>query len=81
MEDGYIKVGSKVSVNASIEWPIHGWGNVSHSSVGVVTRLDDDGQMRINFPEQEGWMGQLEEMVLIANKSGMTDLLIAVQSF
>lgn len=53
-----------------MEEPTHGWGKVSHSSVGVVTRMVDDGEMKIDFPEQEDWIGQLEEMELVTNGTG-----------
>ncbi len=53
-----------------MEEPFYQWGQVNHSSVGVVTKLDDDGEMRINFPHQEDWMGKLEEMELVTNQTG-----------
>ncbi len=63
-------MGSKVRVKATVEEPFHQWGQVNHSSVGVVTQLDDDGEMRIDFPEQKYWMGKLEEMELVTNRTG-----------
>ncbi len=69
-EDEQIKVGSKVRVKSSVEEPFYKWGQVNHSSVGVVTKLDDDGEMRINFPYQEDWMGKLDEMELVTNQTG-----------
>ena len=38
---------------------------MTHESVGVVLRIDDDGEMIIDFPEQSGWLGVLSEMELV----------------
>ena len=62
-------MGSHVRVKPSVSSPEYGWGSVTHDSVGVVTRLDDDGEMRIDFPEFSDWMGKLDEMELATNET------------
>jgi hypothetical protein len=32
---------------------------------GVVTRIDGDGDLRIDFPEQSGWTGKSSEMEVV----------------
>ncbi len=52
-----------VSVKASVESPYYKWGPfVNHSSVGIVTKLDEDGQIRIDFPGATNWMGKVSEI-------------------
>ena len=67
-----IVVGSLVRVKPSVFSPHYGWGSVTSDSVGVVTRLDDNGEMTIDFPEHSGWMGYLDEMELATNDTGIT---------
>ncbi len=60
-----IQVGDNVRVKASVVSPTHGWGSVTHASVGVVTEVKDDGSMEIDFPEQSYWSGRIEEMEIV----------------
>ena len=71
-EDSEIKVGDRVRVKASVETPRYNWGSkgVSHDSVGVVTRLDSDGEMRVDFPEHSDWMAFLSEMEKVTDEDG-----------
>ena len=39
----------------------HGWGSASHTSVGVIARIDGAG-VTVNFREHEGWSGVLSEL-------------------
>ena len=39
---------------------------MSHKSVGVVQRIDDDGDIWVDFSNHSGWMGRLREMELAA---------------
>ena len=46
-------VGDLVRVRQTVASPVHGWGSVSHLSVGVVTRISGT-DVRVDFAEQEG---------------------------
>lgn len=59
---GELKVGDRVRVKKSVKSPAHGWGSVSHSSVGTLTSVSGDS-CEIDFPEQSGWDGKLSEMI------------------
>ena len=66
-----IKVGDRVRVKPSVTTPKYKWGSVSHASVGVVTeisggggggRANGNGDVRVDFPQQNKWVGLLAEM-------------------
>ncbi len=58
-----VKVGDLVRVKPSVLKPHLGWGSVSHRSVGKIVALDHDRKRcTVDFPEQGGWRGLLEEM-------------------
>jgi hypothetical protein len=38
---------------------------VHGTRAGVVTRIDGDGDLRIDFPEQSGWTGKSSEMEVV----------------
>ena len=57
-----LHVGDSVRVKPSVKKPKFKWNGVSHSSVGVVLRLDDDGDIFVRFPEEETWRGRQVEM-------------------
>ncbi len=58
-----VKVGDLVRVKPSVLKPHLGWGSVSHRSVGKIVALNPDRKgCTVDFPEQGGWMGLLEEM-------------------
>ena len=47
--------------------PKYKWGSVSHASVGVVTEISGggragNGDVRVDFPQQNKWVGLLAEM-------------------
>ncbi|CAC5416866.1 unnamed protein product [Mytilus coruscus] len=58
-----IKVGDRVRVKPSVERPHHGWGCISHRSVGEVLSLEGS-VLHIQFPELNDWRGLLREMEL-----------------
>lgn len=41
VEEEELKIGDWVKVKASVSTPVHQWGEVSHSSIGVVHRMED----------------------------------------
>ena len=58
-------------VKPSVTTPKYKWGSVSHASVGVVTeisgggsggRANGNGDVRVDFPQQNKWVGLLAEM-------------------
>jgi hypothetical protein len=45
--------------------PSSGWGSANADSVGVIVRIDGTS-VRVDFPEQSGWNGSLDEMALVS---------------
>ncbi|KAI4898736.1 hypothetical protein NFI96_007112 [Prochilodus magdalenae] len=60
---GCFSVGDRVRVKPSVISPKRGWGNASHSSVGVVTALNGE-IVTVDFPEQKSWKAIVSEMEL-----------------
>ncbi|KAL9386408.1 hypothetical protein Peur_019532 [Populus x canadensis] len=48
VEDKELHIGEWVKVRASVSTPTHQWGEVNHSSVGVVHRMEN-GDLRVAF--------------------------------
>jgi len=48
VEDEELHIGDWVKVRASVSTPTHLWGEVNHSSVGVVHRMEN-GDLRVAF--------------------------------
>mmetsp|Transcript_68047 Transcript_68047/g.148334 ORF Transcript_68047/g.148334 Transcript_68047/m.148334 type:complete len:815 (-) Transcript_68047:352-2796(-) len=58
-----LKVGDKVKVRADISEPKYKWGSVKPGMVGVLKRIDDDGDCFVAFPELPRlWRGLCSEM-------------------
>lgn len=57
------KTGDRVRVKASVKTPTWGWGAVKHGDVGVVRHVG--GRMAVDFPAQEDWTAEPEEMELV----------------
>lgn len=55
-------IGDVVRVKPSVSSPSYGFGSVSHSSVGTLQSISDDGNCKIDFPEQSDWTGRLLEL-------------------
>lgn len=60
--DAPLQVGQTVKVKPELEEPRFGWGNVSHSSVGVLKSISG-AQAEVDLPEQSGWSASLSELV------------------
>lgn len=60
------KAGDKVRliVDADDE-PKFGWGEVSPGDEGVISHIDSDGDLIVNFPAQYGWIADSKELVLV----------------
>ncbi len=60
-----IVVGSHVRIKSNVSAPRYKWGSVLRGSVGVVTAINDNGDVTVDFPQQFSWTGQLNEMELV----------------
>ncbi|KAL5799381.1 hypothetical protein ACOSQ4_032265 [Xanthoceras sorbifolium] len=49
VEEVELQIGDWVRVRASVATPVYHWGEVSHSSMGVVHRLMEDGELLVAF--------------------------------
>ncbi|XP_057827234.1 E3 ubiquitin-protein ligase KEG isoform X2 [Cryptomeria japonica] len=49
IEEQPICIGDWVRVKPSVPTPTHQWGEVTHKSIGVVHKIDDDGDLRVAF--------------------------------
>ncbi|KAK2884232.1 hypothetical protein Q8A67_017869 [Cirrhinus molitorella] len=58
------KIGNRVGVKSSVKDPKHGWGSVTHKSIGVIKRIQGESLI-VDFPEQTDWTGVTSEMELI----------------
>lgn len=68
--DNTIVVGSHVRIKANVSTPRYKWGSAVRGSVGVVTAINDNGDITVDFPQQFSWTGQLSEMELVSNFQG-----------
>ena len=60
-------VGARVRVKRSVSRPTYGWGpGVTHDKVGIVKRVDPDGDLKVDFPDHKGWKGKSSEMEVVA---------------
>jgi hypothetical protein len=57
-----LRRGARVRVRRSVSSPKYGWGEVDHDSIGVVTRVDDDGDAHVDFPAQSSWLAVASEL-------------------
>ena len=54
-------------VKVICDHPIFGWGPfVKKGDVGVVSKVGDNGEMRVDFPDHPGWFGHSKEFELVA---------------
>ena len=60
---------ARVRVKRSVSNPTYGWGSVAHDKVGIVKRVDPDGDLKVDFPEHSGWTGKSSEMEVITARS------------
>ena len=60
-----LNVGDVVRVKPSVSKPAYGWGSVTHNSVGIVIRVDSDGDLKVDWPNSPGWNGKSSEMELV----------------
>lgn len=60
-----IMVGSHVRNRTNIATPRYKWGSVPRESIGVVTSMNDNGDITVDFPQQFNWSGHVSEMELV----------------
>lgn len=63
--DQTITVGSHVRIRQNVSTPRYKWGSVSSNSIGVVTAVNRNGNIRVDFPQQFNWTGHISEMELV----------------
>ncbi|XP_016303536.1 uncharacterized protein LOC107659198 isoform X1 [Sinocyclocheilus anshuiensis] len=68
--ESVIKIGDQVCVKMSVVTPTHKWGAVTHKSIGVVQKIQDESLI-VDFPEHKKWTGLVSEMELVTS----TDLV------
>ncbi|XP_048062451.1 E3 ubiquitin/ISG15 ligase TRIM25 isoform X3 [Megalobrama amblycephala] len=59
------KIGNRVRVRSSVKEPKHGWGSVTHNSIGVIKKIQGES-LTVDFPDQTDWTGVLSEMELMS---------------
>lgn len=62
------KIGDKVRVRKNVEEPKYKWGSVSPGDIGVVVKIDSEGDLKVDFPAQSDWDAYPPEMELAVNK-------------
>lgn len=60
-----IMVGSHVRIHQNVLTPRYKWGSVVPGSIGVVTAINDNGDINVDFPTQFNWCGKIDEMELV----------------
>lgn len=62
-----ITIGSHVRIKSSILMPRYKWGSltVQSASIGIVTSINENSDVTVDFPEQFNWTGHLSEMELV----------------
>lgn len=60
-----IMVGSHVRIRSNVATPRYKWGSVPRGSIGVVTAVNENGTVSVDFPQQFNWTGQINEMELV----------------
>ncbi|XP_051952515.1 E3 ubiquitin/ISG15 ligase TRIM25-like isoform X2 [Xyrauchen texanus] len=61
-----LDIGNRVCVRSSVTNPKHGWGEVTHSSIGVIKKIQGE-YLTVDFPEQIDWIGIISEMELVTS--------------
>ncbi|XP_045542472.1 probable E3 ubiquitin-protein ligase HERC2 [Papilio machaon] len=62
--------GDRVRVRAAVTQPRYKWGCIDHTCIGTVTGVSGNGRdLRVDFPQQPGWTGQVSEMELVTDQS------------
>lgn len=60
-----IMVGSHVRNRLNVTTPRYKWGSVPRDSIGVVSSINDNGDITVDFPQQFNWTGHVSEMELV----------------
>ncbi|XP_031621811.1 probable E3 ubiquitin-protein ligase HERC2 [Contarinia nasturtii] len=65
VESTTIMVGSHVRIRQNVSTPRYRWGSVTNGSIGVVTSINENGDVTVDFPQQFNWTGTVNEMELV----------------
>lgn len=60
-----ITVGSHVRIRQNVSTPRYKWGSVAPGSIGVVTAINENGDVIVDFPQQFNWCGVQMELELV----------------
>lgn len=60
-----IMVGSYVRIRQNISTPRYKWGSVAPGSIGVITAINENGDVSIDFPQQFNWSSHITEIELV----------------
>ncbi|XP_040568701.2 LOW QUALITY PROTEIN: E3 ubiquitin-protein ligase HERC2-like [Lepeophtheirus salmonis] len=60
-----IKIGDSVRVKSTVHNPWYKWGCINHNSIGVVTSINPNGNIIVDFPLQNNWTGLVSEMEVV----------------
>ena len=53
----------------TVQTPKYNWGSVKYESVGKVLAITNNGkEIKVDFPEQSGWNGALDEVEKVLSK-------------
>lgn len=66
-----IVVGSHVRIKSNASTSRYKWSQVPRGSVGIVTSINDNGDVTVDFPQQIGWTGHLNELVCHGNSASV----------
>ena len=66
LEIGYreLQEGDRIKIKPTVAEPIHGCGDVTHDSIGIVKDVSND-TVTVDFPEFLGWEGTLSEVEIV----------------
>lgn len=77
MSKASLKVGDKVRVKSHVKVPLYSWGQVKPGEVGIVIRVDKDGDVYADFPSQSSWLAHTPEMELVSDKRKSPEKVLA----
>lgn len=60
-----IMIGSFVRIQQNVSTPRYKWGSVAPNSIGVVTAINENGDVSVDFPQQFNWSSHISEIELV----------------
>lgn len=68
-----IMIGSYVRIRQNISTPRYKWGSVAPESIGVVTAINENGDVSVDFPQQFNWSSHISEIELVCQGNPESD--------